>query len=164
MGRGEALGPRCRPDHGWTGLNLWEFAVEAYARPGVEAALIELQDRHGQSVPFLLWAAGMRPTTRQACEDAAEAAHSWEQAVIGPLRMARRALKSPLPGGVLRQPELRDQAKRLELKAERALIDALSVIGAPGDGPVLRALALAAAAWGRPPPPDRLAALAALLG
>jgi uncharacterized protein (TIGR02444 family) len=36
---------------------FWEWALDAYARPGVAEACLELQDVHGQNVPLLLWAA-----------------------------------------------------------------------------------------------------------
>jgi uncharacterized protein (TIGR02444 family) len=144
-------------------LSLWDYAVEVYGRPGVEGALLELQDKFGQSVPLLLWAAWRRPHSRRDCDDAAEVSHLWERAVIGPLRMARRALKDALPGDTERREALRTRTAQLELDAEHMLLDALQNVGAAADDPLLKSLALAAAAWGKLPPPDRLAALAALL-
>ena len=38
-------------------MSFWDWAVEAYGRPGVDGLCIEAQDQHGQSVPYLLWAA-----------------------------------------------------------------------------------------------------------
>ena len=35
---------------------LWEFSLDFYARPGVSAALIELQDRAGLDVNLILFA------------------------------------------------------------------------------------------------------------
>jgi uncharacterized protein (TIGR02444 family) len=32
---------------------LWPYALEVYARPGVEPLLLRLQDEHGQCVPLL---------------------------------------------------------------------------------------------------------------
>lgn len=35
--------------------NLWQFAIHTYARPGMEALCLELQDRQGVDVALLLW-------------------------------------------------------------------------------------------------------------
>ena len=59
-------------------MSLWEWAKAVYERPGVEAALLELQDGHGQSIPLLLWAAWTasegRPLTGPALRRGAELA------------------------------------------------------------------------------------------
>ena len=37
--------------------SYWDWAVEVHGREGVDGALIDLQDAHGQCVAYLLWAA-----------------------------------------------------------------------------------------------------------
>jgi uncharacterized protein (TIGR02444 family) len=38
-------------------MSFWTWALEAYARPAVPEACLDLQDNYSQSVPLLLWAA-----------------------------------------------------------------------------------------------------------
>ena len=142
---------------------LWRFALEVYARPGVEALLLELQDRHGQSVPFLLWrlwmAAEARPADPEILMAAAELARGWETVATGPLRALRRAQA----GGVARAPAqalqaLRAQVKALELEAERMLLEMLEASSPPPSGQPASApapaLAEAARVWGGAAPPQ----------
>ena len=35
-------------------MTYWDWAVQAHGREGVDALLIDLQDRHGQCVAYLL--------------------------------------------------------------------------------------------------------------
>jgi hypothetical protein len=37
-------------------MDIWDWALAAYGRPGVPEAALALQDRHGQNTSFLLWA------------------------------------------------------------------------------------------------------------
>ena len=37
-------------------MSLWGWTLEAYARPGVPEACLELQDEYGQNTSYLLWA------------------------------------------------------------------------------------------------------------
>lgn len=144
---------------------LWEWAVAAYARPQVADLCLQLQDRAGQSAPLLLWAAWARSADPAVLAAAADLARAWEAAAVGHLRAARRGLKPVLPpiDDALRQA-LRDQVRAVELAAERLLLETLMTLAPPG-GPAsgIEALAAAVAAWGRPAPADRLAALAAAL-
>ncbi len=149
-------------------MSLWDWAVQAYGRPGVADACLDLQDRHGQSVPLLLWAAwgalhGRRlgDTTLAAGADLARA---WEEIAVGPLRQVRRQLAAPI-GGLAAQ-DLREQVKAAELSAERALIQALEAMAPIEDGaarPLEPALREAAAAWGAVPPSGSLHDLAVKL-
>jgi uncharacterized protein (TIGR02444 family) len=155
------------PDQG-----LWAWALEAYARPGVAEACLELQDAFGQSVPYLLWAAwaaeagpGPGPSPLKA---AADLARRWEVAATGPLRAARRALKASTPGVADAAREaLRAEVKALELKSERLLMEALEGL-APARGPspaddLRQALAAAVRAWPHPAPKSALERLARTL-
>lgn len=153
-------------------MRLWPWALAAYGRPEVAAACLDLQDRGGQSVPYLLWAAWAAANGRALTPDilhrGAALAAAWEDAAVSPLREARRGMKSPLDG--IADPEretLRAEVKALELKAEQTLMTALEalapvVVGAPQ--PVEDALIAAGAAWRTPLPAATLRRLAAALG
>ena len=53
---------------------LWDWALKAYAAPGVQEACLQLQDGVGQNVPLLLWAGWTATTGRVLDEDAIEGA------------------------------------------------------------------------------------------
>lgn len=131
---------------------FWDWAVAAYARPGVAEACLDLQDAHGQNVPLLLWA-----IWRGGDVDAAVAlARSWEDEVIGPLRGVRRRLKARADAEALRQ-----KVKAVELEAERNLMSALEAFA--GVGLDDKALGIVATAWGGAPPVEALNRLRALI-
>jgi uncharacterized protein (TIGR02444 family) len=100
---------------------FWNFTLAYYGRPGVSAALIELQDEHGYDVNLALWclwvgASGRGRLDSDAIARADAAAGPWRSEVIVPLRGARRALKgSPIAGA----EALRTRVKDAELEAER---------------------------------------------
>ena len=152
---------------------LWPYAMDVYARPGVEALLLTLQDTHGQCAPFLLWGlwmgAGGRDIEPGAATACAELARAWQDAAVAPLRRLRRDLKYSPQAITQRVGErIRTGVKALELEAERMLLQMLDEAspppdGAPSDG--LAALRVAARAWGERQPPaallEQLARLAA---
>lgn len=100
---------------------------------------------------------------------------AWTEAVVEPLRAARRHLAtSPVgfdDGGRL---ALRAQVRGAELAAERLLVDALdgltdAAVDGTADGAIdlrraVEALLAATAAWGDPAPVERLEALARAAG
>ncbi|CAO3375665.1 TIGR02444 family protein [Azospirillum argentinense] len=121
---------------------LWDFALAVYGRPGVPAACLDLQDRLGQDVNVLLFAAwaGMAcnadlPAEELARIDAAVA--PWRDEVVRPLRSVRRRAKGE-------DDALYKRLKAAELEAERAQQDRLFALSglapAPGGG-VARAAA-----------------------
>lgn len=143
-------------------MDLWSWAVAAYARPGVAEAALALQDEHGQCVPLLLWAAHARPANPGAVAQAVDLARAWEAGAILPLRSARRGLKTALPGVDAGPREaLRVQVKAAEIEAERLLLVALATLdGGDGQTSLSGALAAVARAWGQSaagPALDRLA-------
>jgi len=144
----------------------WDWMVAAYARPGAREASLELQDRHGQCVSFLLWAAWTGETAPAPLQLAARFARRWEAEVVAPLRGVRRALKPARPPtlDVVRQ-DLRAQVQAVELGAERMLVEALQRMVPAAAEPASRLAALksAASAWGGPAPESALAALAACI-
>ena len=151
---------------------LWPFALEVYGRPGVEATLLELQEAHGQSPPFLLWRLWLARrgvnADAQALRNAADLTRAWEDAAVWPLRRLRRRLKSPVAAATGRRREqLRERVKTLELEAERMLLQMLeeaSPKGAVEDpADVAAVIAEAVAAWGGSAPRPLLERLAAAL-
>jgi uncharacterized protein (TIGR02444 family) len=100
---------------------FWRFSLAFYAEPGVAAACLELQDRHGLDVNLALYGCWLGLSGRGridarglAAADAAIA--DWRHSVIEPLRTVRRALKAADDPGA---PELCERVKAAELEAER---------------------------------------------
>jgi uncharacterized protein (TIGR02444 family) len=153
-------------------MTFWPWALQAYARDGVAEGCLDLQDRHGQSVPYLLWAAWAAQTGRALSASDLQAGASlaarWEAAAVGPLRRARRGLKPAFEGiSDAAREQLRGEVKALELKAEQALMLALESLTPAPSGqscPVNDALRAAVAAWTSPAPDAALARLAEALG
>ncbi|MBX3485271.1 TIGR02444 family protein [Phenylobacterium sp.] len=147
-------------------MAIWEWVLEAYGRPGVPEAALKLQDEHGQNTSFLLWAVYAEAGDAGLLARGAAAARAWDAAALKPLRQVRRDLKPALPpfddGARL---AFRKEVNRLELEAERLLMETLAGLsdGRGGAG-TLEALEAASAAWERPAPAAALAALAAALG
>jgi uncharacterized protein (TIGR02444 family) len=148
---------------------LWDFAVGLYGRPDAETVLLELQDRHGQSVPFLLWAlwlaaSGRAPDPAQL-QTAAMLSDAWNSKVTAPLRTIRGGLKEMAQATDVAR--FREEVKALELESERILLAMLEAAAAdlPAGATLARTLLNAAVeAWGDDAPPavllDRLASLA----
>jgi uncharacterized protein (TIGR02444 family) len=104
---------------------FWAYSLALYDRPGISAALIRLQDRHGLDVNLLLLccfagALGFGALSKAELSQIDRAIGPWRAGVIQPLRALRRALKaSPLralesDGGALRR-----QVSQAELLGER---------------------------------------------
>lgn len=147
-------------------MGIWDWALQAYARPGVPEACLALQDQHGQNTSLLLWAVYAQANDAALLARAAEATRAWDRVALVPLREVRRALKAPLPPLEDRAREgLRQDVKRLELAAERLLLETLGSLSAgQGGAPALEALEAASRAWHKPAPREALAVLAAALG
>ena len=152
-------------------MSYWDWAVAVHGRPGVDTALNALQDRHGQCVAYLLWAAWAAAEGRGLdgvvlAQGAALAAH-WEASATGPLRQARRELKASAPPiDDDARLALREQVRTAEFAAERLLMETLETLApmASGSGGDLAAALIAASgAWSRSAPADELADLGARL-
>ena len=146
---------------------FWDWALSAYARPGVAQACLDLQDEHGQCTPYLLWAAWAAQSGRGLDEamlvKGADLAHRWEPVFIKPVRAVRRALKPVLDGVAddLREA-LREQVKAVELAAEKTLmlsLEALALVAPSGSVTVQQALEQATALWAPSAPKNSLMAL-----
>ncbi len=108
---------------------LWQFSLALYGAPGVAPACLDLQDRRGADVNLVLFLAFVALSGRgrvSAAELAAcrAAVAPWSDAVVGPLRQVRRALKAGSGvalGDVPAEPAaaLRRQVAALELEAEK---------------------------------------------
>jgi uncharacterized protein (TIGR02444 family) len=148
-------------------MRLWAFAVALHGEPGVDAALIDLQDHHGQCVSYLLWAVWAarqdRPVDAGDLQAAVGLARDWETQVTAPLRAARRNLKRTWPMADAPRERLRTRVKAAELSAERTLLEALEALtpkrGAAGGGDLAARLHAALRAWSTPAPVEALATL-----
>lgn len=102
---------------------FWRFSLQVYRRPGVEAALLALQDRCGTDTNLLLYAcwlaSGGRTLDQRSLRRTMAAVARWQAEAVQPLRRARRAVKAAgaeLPSGWA--AELRQRLGRLELDLE----------------------------------------------
>jgi uncharacterized protein (TIGR02444 family) len=100
---------------------LWEFSLDFYARPGVSAALIELQDGAGLDVNLILFAlwhglSGRGRLDGERLAVAGQAASAIQTEIVMPLRALRRRLRTDPDADIHR---LREALKGLELDAER---------------------------------------------
>ncbi|ARB28359.1 TIGR02444 family protein [Pseudomonas tolaasii] len=110
--------------------DLWSFALSTYARSGVEAVCLRLQEQ-GADVCLLLCAAWLEQRGVVLTDERVQAlrhiAGPWQSQVIEPLRQMRvqwRAMAQqdePLAG-------LRERVKALELDAERQLLARLQAV------------------------------------
>lgn len=107
--------------------DLWNFSLAVYARPGVEATCLQLQEQ-GADVCLLLCALWLE--SRDAGYDSGYAdslraiAQPWQNDVVAPLRELRRAWR----GRAQKDVQLagwRERIKTLELEAERELLSRL---------------------------------------
>jgi len=104
------------------GESLWRFSLALYARPGVAAALLALQDRVGCDVNLILFALGLGAEARAldapGLRAAAAAIAPLNTAIVHPLRRLRRELKGAAESDL---QALRRRILNLELAAERQI-------------------------------------------
>ncbi|MEG1040893.1 MAG: TIGR02444 family protein [Pseudomonas sp.] len=110
--------------------DLWNFALDLYARPGVEAACLQWQDQGGD-VCLLLCAAWLDSrgiaANEQRLHALREGAEAWQTDVVKPLRNLRQQWRT----AAMHDPQLatlREQVKGLELNAERIVLERLQGI------------------------------------
>jgi uncharacterized protein (TIGR02444 family) len=146
------------------------FAERLYARPGVEAACLDLQDRRGVDVPLLLHACWLGRLGRvlDPAGTSALVARTvpWRLVVVRALRRIRRRLKAGVDGmDAARSDPVRQAVKAAELAAERALIAvyAEATDAGPG-GSVAGNLATCLRIYNITPEAEDAAALAVLEG
>ncbi len=107
--------------------DLWNFALGLYARPGVEAACLELQAQ-GADVCLLLCGAwldrrGVMPNGDRAAQ-LRKLAGPWQREVVQPLRTLRQQWRAEAAHDA-ELALLRERVKALELDAERRQLDRL---------------------------------------
>ena len=108
---------------GNAGEAFWRFSLALYARPGVAAALLALQDRAGRNVNQILFALWLGAVHGERLDSAGLAAAQavidpLDGEIVAPLRRLRRRLK----GAAERDIEpLRRRVGALEIDAERRM-------------------------------------------
>ena len=107
--------------------DLWSFALSTYARPGVEAACLRLQEQ-GADVCLLLcgvWleqrGTAFEPERVQALQ---QLSRPWQTHVIEPLRQVRVQWRAMAQQDA-QVAGLRERVKALELEAEHQLLQRL---------------------------------------
>jgi uncharacterized protein (TIGR02444 family) len=100
---------------------FWKFSLDFYARRGVSAALIELQDRAGLDVNLILFALWHGLSGRGRLDDeslavADGAARAIQTEIVMPLRALRRRFRTDPDADI---QGLREAIKALELHAEK---------------------------------------------
>ncbi|PYB70527.1 TIGR02444 family protein [Pseudomonas sp. LB-090624] len=107
--------------------DLWNHALALYARPGVEAACLELQALGGD-VCLLLCATWLQARGVAVLDERAQAlravAEPWQREVIAPLRSLRQQWRTAAQADA-QLGLLRERLKGLELQAEKALLERL---------------------------------------
>jgi uncharacterized protein (TIGR02444 family) len=112
------------------GSPFWRFSLQFYRQPAVADACIALQEEAGVDVNlmlFLLWHATQRRAFSPAeIEGLEDMIGPWRVATVVPLRVMRRALKSPpalIEAGTAEA--FRTRIKAVELEAERLQQEAM---------------------------------------
>ncbi len=105
-------------------ISLWDYALILYARPGVAAACLALQDDYGIDVCELLWLCwlnrlGLTTNTELTCVLAPIRAH---QATLTRLLRERRRELKPHASSGSSLAEWREAIKSAELAAERGTL------------------------------------------
>ncbi len=103
---------------------FWDFSLRFYARPGVAAACLALQEEAGADINVVLYLFFLARHNRQVnAQDIAAIENTvagWREQVVRPLRATQRHLKSVaalFTGDAATR--LREEIKRSELAAER---------------------------------------------
>jgi uncharacterized protein (TIGR02444 family) len=116
----------------WPANPFWDYALGLYRREGVEAACLELQQRHGLDVNVVLFCCWLArsgtPVDEATLGRIAATTEAWQAEFVRPLRAVRNRLKAaltqPQPGGITaRWPDLaaalRQRVLALEIDGER---------------------------------------------
>lgn len=110
--------------------DLWNFALELYARPGVEQACLQLQDAGGD-VCLLLTGAWLQRrgvlSKESRLRELRDLADPWQREMVMPLRQLRQHWRNAAQQDA-DWATLREQLKKLELQAERVLLERLQAL------------------------------------
>ncbi len=110
--------------------DLWSFALSFYARPGVEADCLRLQEQ-GADVCLLLCGAWLEQRgvvlKLERVQALRQIARPWQTQVVEPLRQVRTQWRAMAQQDAQLRV-LRERLKALELDAERALLTRLDAL------------------------------------
>ena len=110
--------------------DLWSFALSIYARPGVEAACLRLQEQSAD-VCLLLCGAWLEQRgvayTPERVQALQQLARPWRVQVVEPLRQVRGQWRAMAQQDA-QLASLRERVKALELEAERELLTRLEAL------------------------------------
>ncbi|MCJ1888267.1 TIGR02444 family protein [Pseudomonas sp. LA21] len=110
--------------------DVWSYALQLYARPGVEAACLALQEG-GADVCLMLastWLGSTGVAFSPARISALEStARNWRDQVIVPLRSLRQQWREAAQQDAA-LAGLRERLKQLELDAEKVLLERLESV------------------------------------
>ncbi|KRP47263.1 TIGR02444 family protein [Pseudomonas libanensis] len=110
--------------------DLWSFALSTYARPGVEAECLRLQEQ-GADVCLLLCGAWLEQRgvayTSERVQALQQLARPWRTQVVEPLRQVRVQWRAMAQQDT-QLASLRERVKTLEVEAERALLMRLETL------------------------------------
>jgi len=107
--------------------DLWDFAIELYARPGVEAACLALQAEDADVCLLLcgVWLDSRQTAlTEERVETLRQFSGPWQRDVVQPLRSIRKQWRANAASDA-QLATLREQIKALELNAERLQLERL---------------------------------------
>ena len=108
--------------------SLWQFACRLYARDGVQAALLSLQDDDGVDIPFLLFLLWhgryIGALDRAGVSKYWQRARSWSEELVQPVRRGRRWLAAQ-SGEDRHGDDLYRQLQDTELACEKRLLSVL---------------------------------------
>jgi len=117
------------------GNPLWEFATWTYELPGVQKALLALQDRMGADVNmvlFCVWLAYRGSNGNDLAQNLSEAlklSRDWQAAMVQPIRKCRDNLKVLLDGdGFTGATRGATEALRERIKAAELDLEALQIV------------------------------------
>lgn len=112
-------------DHGRDNRGLWPFTLDLYARPGVQDAVIALQENQGADVNVLFYCTWCAATGRSSLDAASfdkveSRIARWRQEVTKPLRRLRVHIKThPDLLALQEAAEARSKILEAEIESER---------------------------------------------
>ena len=106
---------------------LWEFSLAFYAQPGVEKALLSLQDDRGADICFLLAMLWLDARHLALCAEGHAVLHrgilNWQQRYTARFRnLRRRCKKLPAHSATASSEPFYTVLKAVELQSERVVL------------------------------------------
>lgn len=113
-------------------INLWNFCLHQYSRPGVSELCLRLQDDLGINVNIVLWGLWLghrgQVLDSNLLAQAGTETHHWNLHYVMPLRALRRQIKAEFGTSEESIEAVRAQIKQAELLAEKHLLQKLEKI------------------------------------